>query len=64
MKAVKGDRIVVDSAKVGSAQRSGEVVEVVIGITSEHYLVRWSDGHETVFFPSPNARVVPPASSS
>jgi hypothetical protein len=25
----------------------------------EHYRVRWQDGHESVYFPGPDARVVP-----
>jgi hypothetical protein len=24
-----------------------------------HYRVRWQDGHESVYFPGPDARVVP-----
>ena len=63
MDAVTGDRIVVDSVKIGSPRRSGEVVEV-IGITDQHYRVRWDDGHETVLFPSSNTRVVPTEPSS
>ena len=64
MHAENGDRIVVESAKVGSARRSGQIVEVLKGSAGEHYRVQWEDGHQTEFFPGPNAMVVPSASSS
>jgi Domain of unknown function (DUF1918) len=55
--AKKGDRIVVESAHVGQGRREGEVVEVIGASEREHYRVRWNDGHETVYFPSSDARV-------
>lgn len=57
MHAKKGDRIVVESAHVGQGRREGEVVEVIGAREREHYRVRWNDGHETVYFPSSDARV-------
>ena len=58
MEAQKGDRISVESNKVGGASRAGEVVEVVVGAGgTAHYRVRWDDGHETTFFPSSDAHV-------
>jgi hypothetical protein len=55
-----GDRIVIESKEVGQARREGEIVEVIHGQTSVHYRIRWSDGHESVLFPSAgSARVVP-----
>lgn len=57
MHAKKGDHIVVDSNKVGSPARTGEVLEVVEGTDRESYLVRWEDGHESVFYPGPGMRV-------
>jgi Domain of unknown function (DUF1918) len=56
--AKNGDRIVVESAHVGQARREGEVVEVLRDNGQEHYRVRWSDGHETIYFPQSDARVV------
>jgi hypothetical protein len=35
---------------------------VMGGPAGEHYRVRWDDGHESEFFPGPDAKVVPPAS--
>ena len=54
MEAQKGDRITVESNKVGGAVRTGEVVEVIHGATGggDHYVVRWEDGRQTTFFPS------------
>jgi len=59
MHANTGDRIVVESVTVDSARRSGEILEVVGGPAGEHYRVQWEDGHESEFFPGPDARVVP-----
>jgi hypothetical protein len=56
--ANNGDRIVVESVHVGQARREGEVVEVLRDNGPEHYRVRWSDGHETIYFPQSDARVV------
>ncbi len=59
MDAKTGDRIVVDSAHVGQPSRQGEIVEVVPGAGGdEHYRVRWDDGHESIYFPSTDCRVV------
>ncbi len=47
-----GDRVVMESERVGQAAREGEILEV-LGTPSEvHYRVRWQDGHESIFFPS------------
>jgi hypothetical protein len=58
MHANKGDRIVVESVTVDSARRSGQILEVIGGAAGEHYRVRWDDGHESEFFPGPDAKVV------
>ncbi len=58
MHAENGDQIVVESGKVGSARRSGEIVEVLGGPAGEHYRVQWEDGRLTEFFPGPDARVI------
>lgn len=39
-------------------RRHGEVVEVIGQGEREHYRIRWQDGHESVYFPGPDARVV------
>jgi hypothetical protein len=61
MHAKSGDRIVVESPHVGQARREGEVLAVVPGEREhegEHYRVRWDDGHESIYFPSSDCRVV------
>ena len=57
MQAKTGDRIVVESAHVGQPRREGEVLEVVAG-EREHYRVRWDDGHESIYFPSSDCRIL------
>ena len=59
MHATSGDRLVVESAHVGQPHREGEIVEVVSSDDGhEHYRVRWDDGHESIYFPSSDCRVV------
>ena len=62
MEARQGDRVVVEGAKVGQSRRSGEIIEVVAAGQSQHYRVRWDDGHESLFFPSSDARIEPAGS--
>jgi hypothetical protein len=59
MHASVGDRLVVEGRKVDDARREGEVVEVRGQDGAPPYLVRWSDGHEGLTFPGPDAHVVP-----
>jgi hypothetical protein len=55
-----GDLIVIDSAKVGSPPREGEILEVIQGEVSVSYRVRWDDGHQTFITPALGvARIVP-----
>ncbi|MCZ7527211.1 MAG: DUF1918 domain-containing protein [Acidimicrobiia bacterium] len=57
MEAQVGDEIIVESGKIGGPRRRGEVLEVRGEPGHQHFVVRWDDGHETVFFPGPDARV-------
>jgi hypothetical protein len=55
-----GDRISLDSGKVGTPAREGEILEVVKAASGEHYRVRWADGHETDIRPAGgSARIIP-----
>jgi hypothetical protein len=47
-----GDRIIVESERVGRSARDGELIEVLAGGSEVHYRVRWQDGHESYFYPS------------
>jgi Domain of unknown function (DUF1918) len=58
MHAVVGDVIVIEGTVVDHPRRRGEVVEVLETGGDERYRVRWEDGHESLFFPGPGARVV------
>jgi hypothetical protein len=46
-----GDRIVIESEKVGTPERRGEILEVISHETRTEYLVRWDDGRETSIRP-------------
>lgn len=59
MDAHVGDRLVVESNKVGSARKRGEILECLGGAGHEHYRVRWDDGHESTMYPSSDAFVEP-----
>jgi hypothetical protein len=52
MAAKAGDRIIVDSEKVGRPPREGEILEVIESPFGDRYSVRWADGHESTFRPS------------
>jgi len=49
--AKRGDVILIDSARVGSPPREGEVLKIVRGEVSVSYWVRWVDGHESFITP-------------
>ncbi len=53
-----GDRVVVESERVGQAAREGEIVEVLGSASEVHYRVRWQDGHESIFFPSAGSETI------
>jgi len=47
-----GDRIAVETERVGQPEHQGEVLEIIEGPTTVSYRVRWDDGHESVFMPA------------
>jgi len=60
MDAQAGDRIVVDSGKVGLPEREGEILEVIPASYGTRYRVRWDDGRETTIRPSGgSSRTIP-----
>jgi hypothetical protein len=62
MVAKAGDRIVVESEKVGQAAREGVILEVIEASYGVRYRVRWDDGHESTIRPSAgSARTIPAA---
>src|SRR5687768_17803671 len=54
-----GDRVIVGSHRVGEAQRSGEILEVLGEPGHEHYTVRWADGHESMISPGGDTTIRP-----
>ncbi len=60
MRASVGDRLHVRGRKVESGERTGEVLEVRGADGGPPYLVRFSDGHESLVYPGPDTTVEPP----
>jgi len=52
MIAKAGDRIIVESEKVGTPPRRGEILDVTESTLGVRYNVRWADGHESTFRPA------------
>ena len=62
MMAKVGDRIVVESQKVGAPVRAGDILEVIEASYGIRYRVRWDDGHESTIRPAAGtARTIPKA---
>jgi hypothetical protein len=54
-----GDEIIVESEKVGQAERRGEILEIIEASYGTRYRVRWDDGHESTIRPAAgSARVL------
>ena len=60
MQAKIGDHLVVEGKNVGSLRREGDIVEVRGADGAPPYIVKWSDGHEGLTFPGPDAHIVRP----
>ena len=53
MTAIKvGDRIEIDSERIGVPPRCGEVLEVLTAEFGTRYRVLWEDGHESTIHPT------------
>jgi hypothetical protein len=52
MHAEVGDEIVVRGRHVGDEDRKGVIIEVHGEVGAPPYLVRWANGHDSVFTPS------------
>lgn len=59
MHANVGDHLLVEGRTVGEGRREGEVMEVRGAHGEPPYVVRWTDGHEGLVYPGPDAHVVP-----
>jgi uncharacterized protein DUF1918 len=54
MLAKAGDRLLVESEKVGQATRTG-IIEEVLAEDPPRYRVRWGDGRTTLYTPQAGA---------
>jgi len=52
MDARVGDRIVLESDKVGVPTRQGEILKVIPHVSHVEFRVRWDDGHISEIRPS------------
>ena len=65
MEARAGDRIVLESDKVGVPTRQGEILKVIPHEEHVEFRVRWDDGHVSEIRPSgASYRIVTKASSA
>jgi hypothetical protein len=60
MNATPGDRIIIESERVGQHDREGEVLAVIDSPLGVNFRVRWDDGHVSEIRPKAgSARIVP-----
>lgn len=59
MKAKVGDRVVTESAHVDGQRRTGVIIEASHADGAPPYRVRWDDGHESLWVPGPDSRLLP-----
>jgi hypothetical protein len=57
MQAQAGDELTVRGRRQGDEDRHGTIIRVDGQDGGPPYLVRWRDGHESVFFPTSGAEV-------
>lgn len=57
MYAETGDEVVVRGRHVADEGRQGTIIEIHGEHGTPPYLVRWQDGHESLFFPSSDTLV-------
>ncbi len=60
MQANVGDRIVMESERVGKRDRTGEILEITESPLGTNYRVRWDDGHESEIRPKAGSAQVQP----
>jgi Domain of unknown function (DUF1918) len=57
MYAQVGDELTVKGLHQGDEDRHGEIIQVEGANGAPPYVVRWRDGHQSVFFPSSDTQV-------
>ena len=61
MRAQVGDELTIRGRHQGDDDRYGTIIQVHGADGAPPYLVRWRDGHESVFFPASGTEVKHPA---
>ncbi len=57
MRAKVGDELTIKGRHQGDGERHGEIIQVDGPDGAPPYLVRWQDGHDSLFFPSSDAEI-------
>ena len=57
MYAQVGDELTVKGRHQGDEDRQGEIIQVDGADGAPPYVVRWRDGHQSVFFPSSDTEI-------
>ena len=57
MRAQVGDELTVKGRHQGDEERHGKIIKVDGANGAPPYVVRWRDGHESVFFPSSGTEI-------
>lgn len=56
-----GDRLILESERIGTPPRKGVILEILGAESGLHYRVRWDDEHESLFYPTGGSvRIVSP----
>ena len=64
MEAKVGDRIAIESERVGVRERTGQILEVHESPLGAEYRVRWDDGHESGIRPKSGSATIVSAKPS
>ena len=57
MRAQAGDELTVKSVHQGDEDRHGTIIKVDGADGAPPYVVRWRDGHDSVFFPAAGTQI-------
>jgi hypothetical protein len=53
-----GDVLAITGHRVGEIERTGEILEVLGTSERRHFLIRWDDGHESIYYPGNDASIL------
>lgn len=52
-----GDIVEITGHRIGEGRRTGEILEILGDASRPHFRVRWTDGSESIFYPSTDATI-------